>query len=196
MQNNLLNEINSVKQFIGSLNIVQLLVGAGIGGFLTAIYTSKAARQKSISEMRQKWIDELRSDLSKFFGKATHREYYRRKIEYLKKKGEPTLELSEKLIANDVEKNILCNQILMRLNPFEYDHIKLESLVRIINSDDPTRYRSRYRIQCRKVLKREWDVVKFGKMGGLKKWIWDLKWEKNMSKRQGLIRKNFEDLKK
>lgn len=87
------------------------------------------------------------------------------------------------------KKNRIAHKIIMQLNPFEDDHIKLDIIVRRMNSGQSLKYRNKFRAQAQKVLKREWDVVKKGPMTKRAQQNWSLAWDKQRRKRGAKLRR-------
>jgi hypothetical protein len=152
------------------------LVFGGVGAAVAANFISaRLARAIKISEFRQKWIDELRSDIAGFVG-ASHRwvrayEDYN-EIEDLSLK--PQFE-QDKIRPIQNEAYVILFRIRMRINPLltsptkERDDKFLQSLNDLLNPGavDPESFESSWFKLAdaavekgRIVLKEEWDVAK------------------------------------
>ncbi|WP_445773997.1 hypothetical protein [Shewanella sp.] len=148
-----------------SSNVIVPIVVAFIG-FLVAVTTAVIAKEHKISEFRQKWIDDIRSDLAI----ALQSSY-----DCLYELHNPsTLESVEKYNAFHRELEFRCNLIILKLNPkkdaafIELIRTLLKEL--LIVSQDSTELNmqscqqtaSQFQKMSHVLLKEEWERVKKG----------------------------------
>ena len=151
-----------------------LLIGAVAAAIITAVAATTAAwisRSIRISEFRQKWIDELRSDISSYVGVAE--KWFRKwdEIGVLSGDEKETREHDELFpIAN--EARVIVRRIRLRFNPEanpskDEDEEFLKNLVDLINPGTllPEKIlwdsmADRAVQNARRILKREWEVTK------------------------------------
>jgi hypothetical protein len=105
----------------GALAIVAAF---GVGSWVSAQIAGEYQTKNILRTMRSTWINDLREDLASFAS-------YAHKYDDVLKKQKKTTEQNERLhqMADQVselraQKNRLAHQVIMRLNPFEEDHIK------------------------------------------------------------------------
>jgi hypothetical protein len=136
-------------------------VTAAILGLIAAITAALISRSVMISNHRQAWINALREDLAAFF---TAIDVINFRVAMLAQGGGASNLEEQQKIRNDVL--LAYRNILMRLNMNEPLHQQLEqsleSLLMVrgktVNQDDLAAGVTLARI----VLKREWEVTKYG----------------------------------
>lgn len=162
--------------------VISIVAAFGVGSLLSAWIASKSQRHIMLSQMRSSWINGLRDDLATFAGHAHKYDRATKELEATAtaaKETERLYKLTDDLAEVRTQKNRLAHKVILQLNPFEDDHIKLAIIIRRMNSGESLVHRNKFRAQAQKVLKREWDVIKRGSMteGAQGKWsdAWDTK---------------------
>jgi len=141
---------------------------AALLGVLAAFTAAWISRSVKISEFRQKWIDELRSDIATYLGLAEkwHRKWD--EINLLPSEETEKREREEAFpIANDAM--VVLWRIKLRINPEKNDFQKqdeefIQSLVDMLNPGQAfPSWRALADVaveKSRKLMKREWEVTK------------------------------------
>ena len=141
--------------------MIPLIAGIGIGSILAAVIGWFVA----ISNHRQAWINSLRDDIATYL-KEIEKYYYTSHQVLLNDKEDRIKELAEK--NNDARSAVLFiySRILLRLNRNEALHISLASKLnqlRTVLSETPDSAQINELVMtAQDVLKREWEVTKFG----------------------------------
>lgn len=129
-----------------------------LAGYLAARHQS---HRSVVSVNRQKWVDELREEIADFLGQVSEME------PMLKMLGKTKDEIPG-LTDLITQSGVLIARIELRLNPLENDHKELlgqlKECVRIAaQGGDLYAARTEALIRAKRVLKREWQVVKAGR---------------------------------
>ena len=139
-----------------------LIAAFGIG----AVVSARIARSSVISGFRQKWIDDLRQDIVDILSIAEQIGF---NSDYLKQHGKLPEAYDQHEYAEKISRAIaLVNRVRLRLNPTESDHVRLLKSLEVIGGahevDASTRIATILIVleAARTVLKREWDVTKYG----------------------------------
>jgi hypothetical protein len=154
----------SIETLLSS-NIIVPIVVAFIG-FLVAVTTAVIAKEHKISEFRQKWIDDIRSDLAIALQSSYDCLY--------ELQNHSTEESVEKYNVSNRELEFRCNLIILRLNP-KKDDVFIELIRELLKdlfivSQDTTKLNiqscqqtaTRFQKMSHDLLKKEWEKVKKG----------------------------------
>ena len=163
---------------IDNLNIfagIVALTAALLAGLISLVNMLIAKDQK-ITEFRQKWIDDLRNDISLFVAKISF-VADRTQDEFEKEKGEKKIfEINQLNIGLSIlEAKEALEKIKLKLNPDEDDHKNLQenlsAMIKHMNDDETSgdklgdsidNFVAEVNIISRKILKSEWERVKEG----------------------------------
>jgi hypothetical protein len=167
-------------QIILNSTLLLTILTLAFGGVVASTVAGRISRNIKISEFREKWIAELRTDIANFVG-VSHR-WIRSYEEYNEKKldEKPDFE-RDKMRPIQNEALVILFRIKMRINPLANSPTKkrnddfLKSLDNLINPgviDPRSLEKSWFELatsaveRSRVLLKQEWDVAK-----QVKKWI-------------------------
>ncbi|MGP1718745.1 hypothetical protein [Shewanella frigidimarina] len=148
-----------------SSNIIVPIIVAFIG-FLVAVTTAVIAKEQKVSEFRQKWVDDIRSDLAI----ALQNSY-----DCLYELQNPSTEESvKKYNISYRELEFRCNLIILKLNP-KKDEVFIELIRKLLKdlfvvSQDTTKLNiqscqqtaAQFQKMSHGLLKKEWERVKKG----------------------------------
>jgi hypothetical protein len=149
--------------------VVGTIITIILGGVAAAFAAGWLSKELKLSEFRQAWINELRSDIAAYLG-AAHR--------WLRKRDEPhdldsneVLEEKE-LLRRENEAFVILRRIRLRFNPLsnQYkteDDEFLDRLANLLNPEWQTQPFALWNAladevveRARRILKREWEVTK------------------------------------
>jgi hypothetical protein len=123
--------------------IITIAGGIGVGTVAAGFITAQGSKSSTLSQLRQSWIDALRSDL----------------VDYLRAADA----LHENANLRDAAMKTY-RRVLLRLNLRERRHVRLQRrLVALLDAQPNETYRRNVEIALtpsRLVLKREWEVTK------------------------------------
>ena len=136
----------------------------GIGSIVAALI----ARGVAIAQLRQAWINALRDDLAEVFATSD-------RIAKLVRDPGTTLAGAADLTEQAHLSMAAHRRVLLRLNPSESLHLslkgKLDDLVRVGSHDEYIGKIDDALSTAQTLLKREWEVTKYGLFAGLVSWL-------------------------
>ena len=132
----------------------------GIGSIVAALI----ARGVAIAQLRQAWINALRDDLAEVFATSD-------RIAKLVRNPDTTVAGAAKLTEQSHLSMAAHRRVLLRLNPSEPLHSslkgKLDDLVKVGDHDEYIGKIDDALSTAQALLKREWEVTKYGVFAGL-----------------------------
>lgn len=149
---------------------IQLIAAFGVGSIVAAIVGWWGAKAVAISNHRQNWINELRNDIAEFLKEVDVLHF---RVNKMLRSGDPDdLEKQQDAQASAM---LVYRRIRMRLNMTEIPSIELaktlDDLMTIeSNVAHSDRMEAAIKASCI-VLKREWEVTKYGIFAGLIMWF-------------------------
>ena len=139
-------------------NWIALLAGFGIGSIVAGVL----ARWSVISGLRQKWINALRNDIAAYLRDIELANYHAGMFLTSVPRSKESEELLSKIVNKRIAAQLLYRRILLRLNNTETLHITLaSSLTELLGTATTERIEATTAL-ARQVLKREWQVTKYG----------------------------------
>lgn len=140
-----------------------LLAVFGIGSIVAALI----ARGVAIAQLRQAWINALRDDLADVFATSD-------RIAKLVRDPDNTPAGAEKLTEQSHLSMAAHRRVLLRLNPSEPLHLSLKSKLddlEIVAGHDAYIGKINAALSvAQSLLKKEWEVTKYGALAGLVTW--------------------------
>lgn len=136
----------------------------GIGSIIAALI----ARGVAIAQLRQSWINALRDDLAEVFATSD-------RIAKLVRDPDTTPAGAERLTEQSHLSMAAHRRVLLRLNPSEPLHLelkaKLDDLARVGGHDAYMGKIDSALETAQSLLKKEWEVTKYGSFAGLVSWL-------------------------
>ena len=158
---------------------------AVVAAILTALATSVAAliagliaRGVALANLRQAWINALRDDLADFLSTVDAAVRIESDVLHVIRVGNPLVTMFPKEIRERgqelVDKlELLSARIRLRLNPEETAHIELATMVEEMRKLKKTPTTTDLLDLASPILKREWQVTKYGELWPLVKFFKD-----------------------
>lgn len=149
-------------------DVLSLAIWSGVAIGLGAIVAAWLTRRTKISEFRQEWINELRSDIAEYIGAADRWMTARNELNDSPNEERRQLALVAEKLSN--EARIILHRIELRINPRKnkFENADKEFLTSLWKLLDPgalagTSWRTLADNSVRlgrELLKREWEVTK------------------------------------
>ena len=136
------------------------IIGAIIGALFTVAVTKMNNYNQSVSQCRNKWLNDMRENISDMLACKNALDGYNNSENKSKDKTEKQIELERKY-------EYAKNQSLLRLNLSENKHVLLKLAIEELDLQGYSEETAQKIAEiCRSIFKKEWEKVKYEARGG------------------------------